>query len=377
MNQSSPFQSFLMGGFECSTHRRPSGRRVDVIDATAHDRHAHADYQRLAQVGLRTARDGLRWHLIERRSGEYDFLSAEAQVRAAQAAGVQVIWDLMHYGFPDFIDLLRPEFPGQFANYALAATRFLRSFTTGTLWLCPINEISFSAWAGAEVGYFNPCLHGRGAELKRQLVRAVAAAAQAIRRADSDVRFLHAEPLIRVHPSPEFDPFEAALEHEGQFETFDLLSGAREPELGGHPELLDVLGVNYYPYNQWLHHPEVEGRITLNAAHPTYQPLHELLAQVHARYGRPVLIAETGTEGDERAPWLDMVLRQSALARRAGVTLLGVCLYPVVNHPGWDDDRHCHNGLWDYADAHGRREAHQPLLARLQHGPRALATAHP
>ena len=36
-----------------------------------------------------------------------------------------------------------------------------------------------------------------------------------------------------------------------------------------------------------------------------------------------------------------------------------------VNHPGWDDDRHCYNGRWDYADANGRREIYEPLAREL------------
>jgi hypothetical protein len=43
----------------------------------------------------------------------------------------------------------------------------------------------------------------------------------------------------------------------------------------------------------------------------------------------------------------------------------GICLYPIVNHPGWDDDRHCYNGLWDYPDAHGAREIYEPLAREL------------
>lgn len=52
----------------------------------------------------------------------------------------------------------------------------------------------------------------------------------------------------------------------------------------------------------------------------------------------------------------------------AGVPVEGICLYPIVNHPGWDDDRHCHNGLFDYADASGQRPVYRPLadeIARL------------
>jgi hypothetical protein len=43
----------------------------------------------------------------------------------------------------------------------------------------------------------------------------------------------------------------------------------------------------------------------------------------------------------------------------------GICLYPILNHPGWEDDRHCHNGLWDYPDETGEREIYRPLAEEL------------
>ncbi|MVN88554.1 glycosyl transferase family 1 [Deinococcus sp. HMF7620] len=367
----SPFATFWLGGFECSTQRRPSGRRIDVIDATGHDRWAAQDYARLAAWGLGGARDGLRWHLIERRPGAFDFSSAEAQVAGAAAAGVPVIWDLLHYGLPDFVDVFSPEFPAQFARYVQATAAWLRARTHGELWLCPINEISFFAWGGGEVGYLNPFARGRGATLKAQLVRAAIAGMDAARRVDPGVRFLHAEPLIAVHAHPD-RPHEAGAagrEHEGQFEALDLLLGRVHPELGGGPEYVDVIGLNYYPYNQWHHHPQPEARERVTPDQPAYQSLDLLLAAVHDRYGRPLLIAETGAEGDARAPWLEQVARGALAAQARGVPVLGVCLYPVVNHPGWDDDRHCPNGLWDYPDALGHRAADPALgaaLARVQ-----------
>jgi len=78
------FQSFFLGGFECSAHRLPSGKRLDLIAATAHDRHAAADYARLRAHGIRTIREGLRWHLIEREPYRYDFGSAVPLLRAAR-----------------------------------------------------------------------------------------------------------------------------------------------------------------------------------------------------------------------------------------------------------------------------------------------------
>lgn len=373
------FQSRFWGGFECSTQRRPSGRRIDVIDATAHDRFAAQDYDRLASAGLRTARDGLRWHLIERLPGEYDFASALNQVQAARAAGVQVIWDLLHYGFPDFVDPFSPEFPATFARYAAAAARFLREHTSGTLWLCPVNEISFTAWGGGDVGYLNPFAQGRGLTLKAQLVRAAIAGMDAARAVDPGVRFLHAEPLIGVqtHPERPDEAAQAALEHESQFEALDMLLGRLRPELGGAGRYVDVVGVNYYPYNQWWHHPEPPLRQAILHGHAAHRPLRELLAEVHARYGRPLVIAETGAEDEDRAGWFDLVVREVGAAQALGVPVEGVCLYPVVNHPGWDDDRHCHNGLWDYPDPLGGRAIYPPLAGVLARAQAQQAGAQP
>ncbi len=51
------FQCYLMGVFECSTHGNYRGRRLDVIAATRHDDFAEANYQRLLNIGMWTARD--------------------------------------------------------------------------------------------------------------------------------------------------------------------------------------------------------------------------------------------------------------------------------------------------------------------------------
>lgn len=78
-------------------------------------------------------------------------------------------------------------------------------------------------------------------------------------------------------------------------------------------------------------------------------------------------MSETGIEDDVRPEWLRYVGREVRAAVRLGVPVEGVCLYPIVNHPGWEDDRHCRNGLWDYADETGNRGAYGPLLGELRH----------
>ncbi|HET7497348.1 MAG TPA: beta-glucosidase, partial [Candidatus Eisenbacteria bacterium] len=80
--------SYFMGGFECSTHRLRTGRRLDLAASTRHEEFASEDYARLKRLGMFTARDGIRWHLIEAVPGRYDFDGARRMVRAALQEGV-------------------------------------------------------------------------------------------------------------------------------------------------------------------------------------------------------------------------------------------------------------------------------------------------
>jgi hypothetical protein len=57
----------------------------------------------------------------------------------------------------------------------------------------------------------------------------------------------------------------------------------------------------------------------------------------------------------------------------AGVPMEGICLYPVLDYPGWDDDRHCAVGLLGNPDADGRRPLHMPLAEELARQQAALA----
>jgi beta-glucosidase/6-phospho-beta-glucosidase/beta-galactosidase len=356
------FASFFMGGFECSTHRRTDGERLDLIRMTEHDRLARDDYERLGTVGIRTVRDGLRWHLIETAPNRYDWSSLTPLLAAARAADMQVIWDLCHYGWPDDLDIWSADFITRFARFAGAAARVIGDATNGPAFYCPVNEISFWAWAGGEVGRFNPGCAGRGAALKRQLVRAAIAAMEAIRKIDPNARFISAEPLINVDPGlgDEAHRRWAAIFHEAQYEVFDLLSGRLEPELGGSPEALDIIGLNYYPNNQWYH-----GGATIPIGHHAYRPLHDLLLEAHRRYGRPLLIAETGAEGCGRAAWLHYVASEVERAIEQGIPVEGICLYPILDYPGWENGRLCRVGLLSAADQ-AERALFEPLARELR-----------
>jgi glycosyltransferase involved in cell wall biosynthesis len=357
------FRSFIMGGFECSTHRLRSGKRLDLLNASQHDRYVRQDYKRLQQYSIQTARSGIRWHLIEPTPGRYDWSSVLPMLTAARDMRMQIIWDLCHYGWPDDIDIFSPEFTRRFVRMVSAFARVYAQETDDTPFFCPINEISFFSWGGGDVGYLNPFAHGRGFELKVQLVRTAIEAMDAVWDVLPQARFVHAEPVINViaHPDRPGDAPWAEGHRIAQYQAWDMLSGRIWPQVGGNPKYLDIVGMNYYRNNQWIH-----GGHTVERHDPLYRPFRQIAREVYERYERPIFIAETGTEDDARADWFTYMADETRALIEAGIPIEGICLYPILCHPGWDNDRHCFNGLWDYCSEGGQREVYQPLAQVVQ-----------
>jgi beta-glucosidase/6-phospho-beta-glucosidase/beta-galactosidase len=358
------FQSFFLGGFECSTHRLRNGKRLDLVHSTRHDQFAASDFRLLQDHGIFSAREGLRWHLIETQPNQFDFSSAHTIIDAACETGMQVVWDLWHYGWPDDIDIFSEGFLSRFTAFARAAAEQLSEKIEAPL-ICPINEISFFSWAGGDGGIFNPFARNRGNEMKRQLVRATIASINAMRQINSRIKFFHIDPMINVlakNPTPE-NVAAANAYHRSQFEAYDMIVGRESPELGGQEHLIDVVGVNYYIHNQWTY--PGEGGSMIVPSDPRYRHVRDLLRETFEHYQKPLFIAETGIEDETRPAWLRYLSNEVFAAIAEGVPVEGVCLYPILNHPGWEDDRHCYNGLFDYADDRGRREVYEPLAAEL------------
>jgi hypothetical protein len=358
--------SFYTGGFESSSHCLRDGRRLDLAESTNHRRFADADYDRLVACGILGSREALAWHLIDRQ-GRYNFSSIDPILRASERTGVRIIWDLMHFGWPDDLDIFAPVFVERFAGLARAFAIYLSCRSKHAPWITPINEISFLSWAGGDVAGFNPFCSGRGFELKCQLVRASLAASRVIKDiAPNAIIFAH-EPAFHVTAHPKELVANPAIEatRQTQYQAVDMLLGRTWPQLGGAPDAVDMLGLNYYPWNQWTLATEARPSVGIAWGDPSYLPLADILFEWSLRYGKPIYLGETGCEGESRAPWLRYATEAVHGARARGAYVAGVCVFPIVNFPGWDDDRHCMNGLWDYADETGHRDVDAALLKEL------------
>ena len=361
------FDSFFMAGFECSSHRRRDGVRLDLIRATGHDKHVARDYRQLRDLGFRTVRDGLRWHLIEKTPGKYDWSSWLPMIEAAEAAGLQVIWDLFHYGSPDCIDQAAPDFPERFTDFAVAALQLQQSMSSRPPLVCPLNEINFLSWA-VDDGYFPRVGPEQRGWFKDQLVRTAITAATAIKTRWPKATVVWAEPLIHIAPHDLRRPTVRAAQAnlQGMYEAYDWIIGLARPELGGDPSLVDVVGWNYYPHNQWY----FDGP-TIPMGHHEYRPLGDMLVEMAKRYGKPIFLSETGAEGSGKPSWLHYVSNEVRDAMSRGADVRGICWYPITAYPGWDNSRHAETGLLSTVVANGSRHVDERLLGEF-HAQRAL-----
>lgn len=323
------FRSFAWAGYEAASHLRGDRARVDALQSSGHDRWARLDHAILGSLGVRTVREALRWHLIG--EGTRDWSSAQVQVEAALAMGIEIVWDICHWGVPDGMDVMAPDWPRRLADFAHDAAQMLRREGGAVAGWVPVNEISFWAWAGGHMGYFGPHLNDQGDTLKRQLVRGHLAVVDALRQLGRVEPVLVCEPLIWVHPASdaEADVVEA---HSLLESSFDAIRWVLEAD----PTAIDVIGLNFYPHNQWVMHGE-----RLLGADPRKRSLSPLLADVSRRFGLPLVVSETGAEEPDGDAWLAEISDQLSIALADGVPVHGVCVYPVTDYLGWDDERHC------------------------------------
>ena len=74
-------------------------------------------------------------------------------LRAARENQICVIWDLLHFGWPDHVDVFSGDFVARFENFVRALIRVLEVEGDAVPHISPLNEISFLSWAGGDAGF--------------------------------------------------------------------------------------------------------------------------------------------------------------------------------------------------------------------------------
>lgn len=356
------FQSFFIAGYECADLINNRGNRVDLLAQTGHDKKIIEDYRLLANAGITTVREGIRWSFVEKQPHTYDFSEVKNRILAAQKTGIQQLWDICHFGYPDNLMPSHPQFADRFAETCKAFALMYRSCTDEPLIVTPINEISFISWLGGDVRGTVPFAIHSGFDVKYFLCRAAIKGIQAIKSVDPYAKIMMVEPLIRIHPKHGEHLTDDIIGHnEAQFQAMDMITGRMCPELGGRPDYMDLAGFNYYYNNQWEHCGPILGWCKVKRR----TCFSELLKDAYLRYKKPVVLSETGHFGKDKKKWMRQITEDCIKAMKKGVDLKGICIYPVLDRPDWDLGHYIPCGIWGYTED-GERTVDAAYLATVQ-----------
>jgi beta-glucosidase/6-phospho-beta-glucosidase/beta-galactosidase len=353
------FNTFFIGGYECADHINRSGERINLLQETQHDIRVTEDYEALCALGIKTVREGICWSNVEKSAGIFDFSEVYNRMKAAESFGIQQIWDLIHFGYPDGLYPTHPHFCDRFTALCQAFATFYKENAKQDLYVVPINEISFLSWHSGDVRGTVPFAVNSGWDIKYHLCKAAILGIKTLKEVDPDCVIVLVEPLVKIHCDENTSLEHANELNSHQFQAMDIIAGRMCPELGGSEDFLDILGFNYYWNCQWrangetLDWPETE---------PLRMPVSDLLQIAYERYRKPIFLSETGHFGSGRVPWIEEITSECLIARENGVDFNGICIYPITDRPDWDDLTSYSNcGIWDL-DALGNRVPTQEYI---------------
>ena len=303
----------------------------------------------VAGLGVTVVRYGTPWRLAEPVPGEYDWSLWDRAFAACDAAGLEPVVDLLHFGLPDHLPRFAdPAWVDAFVRYVEA---FLARYRAPR-WFTPVNEPGITALLTARFGMWNDRL-ATAADHARVLALVTLANLEALARirADRPAEWIGAEgfdvPVAMTDAAHE----EVATRRAVAQLVWDLHLGVA-PEAAGEAYLGPVddavrtrigtlavrdgliAGHDFYPTavqpvggppSDWT----TADLVALGAAE---------LARWHDRYGVPFWIGETSNLSlpvHEQVPWLDALVTALDGLRAAGLPVRGLCWYSRGDQFDW------------------------------------------
>ena len=300
--------------------------RQDEVRLIRHDEFLEADYQLLAATGFLGVRDAAWWYISHPAPNTFDWTWLDRVVAAAEKFHLKLYLDLWHYGYPDWLDILSPEAPLHFADFARRIAQRYPSLA----YYCVCNEPSLLVEMAGKQGLWSPFLYEADpAAFRRQVSRMIIEASKAILEVKPDAVLIIPEPWHATDRIPEDD----------QAAVLDMVLGLRDPELGGCSDLVTIIGLNHYRDS-------------------TLPPFHRLLINAQKHWpSKQLWVTETSgpPTGWQQAEWFWWMLAETRLAAMSGVNIPVFTWAPVISMYDWvDETLQLHNGIW-IIDENGRR----------------------
>ena len=378
----------LWGGVEC-TINRVGNRYYDQLAWSGHRDRVEKDLSLFAELGLGTLRTAIQWEHVAQSGWDHSdrVLQAMRQMRLKPVVG------LLHHGSgPRTTSLLDPEFPGQFAAFALQTAKrypWVEDYT-------PINEPQTTGRFACLYGHWFPH-HRDMSSYVRALyhqIKGIVLAMEAIRSVQPQARLLHTEDGGTTFAAPGLEGVRLDREQR-RWLGLDLLCGCvtREHPLFGfllehgleerqilwfaeRPCTPSVIGLNYYVtsdryLDDRLHlYPDHlrggdsgdEPLVDIEAVRVRQQGIagpQSVLTEAWSRYGLPVAITEAhlGCSPEEQIRWLEEVWQGAQEARSNGVDVRSVTVWALLGLYNWcnlctTDDRDYEPGVFNVAEGY-------------------------
>ncbi len=397
----------LWGGIEC-THARIGARRFDQLERSGHLSRPD-DLDLIADLGISALRYPVLWERIApdgdlRRA---DWAWTDERLGRLRELGVRAIVGLLHHGNgPTDVDLLDQAFPERFA-------RFAASVAERYPWVdayVPVNEPLTTARFCGLYAFWHPHRADAAsfARILHHQLRGSILAMDAIRDVNPDALFIQNEDIGKVHATPTL-AYEAGIQNERRWLTFDLLSGRVTPEHpmwstlaagipGGDLEAYaaspfppDIVGFDHYvtserfldealdPYPE--HYRAANGRHVYADVEAVWSLSHgpvgveSLLQEAWDRYRRPMALTEVHLGGtrEEQIRWLVESYEAAVAVRARGGDVRAVTAWSLLGMYDWntllmDPSGFYESGAFDVRGGTLRRTALADTVAALARG---------
>jgi hypothetical protein len=318
-------------------HKNDSLYRQDEVQLIRHDEFLETDYELLVEAGCVGVRDAAWWYISHPAPGTFNWTWLDRVVTAAEKHSLKLYLDLWHYGYPDWLDMLSPDAPMHFADFARQIAQRYPSLE----YYCICNEPSLLVEMGGRQGQWAPFLREENpSAFRRQVSRMIIEASKAILDVKPDAVLIIPEPWHATDRIPEND----------QAAVLDTVLGLRDPELGGCSDLVTIIGLNHYRDS-------------------TLPPFHRLLINAQSRWpAKQLWVTETSgpPTGWQQAEWFWWMLAETRLAAMSGVNVAVFTWAPAISMYDWDDEKlQLHNGIW-IIDEDGRRLPNGKVLQAVK-----------
>jgi dTDP-4-dehydrorhamnose reductase len=398
----------LWGGLEPTIARIRDCYRDQCAETGHRDR--PEDLDRIAALGIRTLRHPVIWESVApRRPEECDWRWHDERLGRLRTLGIRPIAGLLHHGSgPIYTNLLDPDFPRLFAEYA---GRVARRYPWIDLYT-PVNEPLTTARFSALYGHWYPHEKDDRAFLAALVAEceATVLAMRAIREVNPAAQLVQTEDFGRTFSTPALS-YQAEHENERRWLTFDLLCGQVDSghalssflrSRGVSQRALDVLaagdcapdiiGINHYLTSERFldertdrYPPQTVGgngrqryadveAVRMAEPGAALGPAARLM-EVWERYHRPIAITEVhlGCTREEQLRWLAEVWRGAEAARDAGADIRAVTIWAMFGAVDWNSLLTRREGYYEPGPFDTRGPA--PRATALAQAARSLATS--